>query len=312
MRLRHRLIPYIYSMAWRNYTTSLPLVTPVYYSHPEHEEAYQTPQQYWFGSELLAAPFTAPASRETGLSRQVVWLPPGAWFDFLSGERFTGGVWQPIYGSLDDIPLFAPAGAILPLAPETGWGGVDNPTALQIHIFAGADHSFELVEDDGHSQRYLDGHYAVTSFEQAWHENELVFSIFPARGDQNVLPAQRDYGLLVHGIANPDAIQLLRNDTSLPASFHYDPLGETLTLAPIRLQPGDALRLTISRSSASLLGGRDRRREKLRKYLAAFQLESWTKQKIEVDWVDILLAGKSLRSYTALSDAQRSVLESLI
>jgi hypothetical protein len=61
-----------------------------------------------------------------------------------------------------------------------------------------------------------------------------------------------------------------------------------------------------------LLGGRDRRREKLRKYLAAFQLESWTKQKIEVDWVDILLAGKSLRSYTALSDAQRSVLESLI
>ena len=56
MQLRHALIPYIYTMAWRNTTVGIPLVTPLYYSHPEVDDAYACPQEYWFGSELIAAP----------------------------------------------------------------------------------------------------------------------------------------------------------------------------------------------------------------------------------------------------------------
>ena len=70
MQLRHALIPYLYSMAWRNHAEGIPLVTPLYYSNPEDDDAYACPQAYWFGSELIAAPFTAPAESDLGLSRQ--------------------------------------------------------------------------------------------------------------------------------------------------------------------------------------------------------------------------------------------------
>jgi alpha-glucosidase (family GH31 glycosyl hydrolase) len=312
MRLRHALIPYIYSMAWRNYTTSMPLVTPMYYSHPEYDESYQAPQQYWFGSELLAAPFTTPASVETGLNRQLVWLPPGSWFDFFSGELLAGGRWQAVYGLLDDIPLFAPAGAIVPMAPETGWGGIENPSVLQVQVFAGASRRFDLVEDDGHTSRYLEGCYAMTAFEQIWRENELLFTIAPARGDLSVLPAEREYCLSVRGVVNPQSVQIVLNGDARTHGFHYDPHSETLSIEPFTVRTTDDLRLTVSVQAGSLLSGRDRRQEKLRKYLRAFHLDSWVKNKIDSDWGDIQRGTKSLRSYHALSDAQFSVLASLL
>ena len=123
MRLRHALIPYIYTMSWRNYQTGLPLITPVYYTDPnENTFTFAAYNTYGFGSELLAAPFTKPAHPETGLSRQTVWLPQGEWYDFFSGERLQGGGWHTLYGVLADIPVFAKAGAIVPLAPEGGLG----------------------------------------------------------------------------------------------------------------------------------------------------------------------------------------------
>ncbi len=132
MQLRHMLIPYIYSMAWQTTQTNIPLVTPLYYWHPEREEAYRCRNQYFFGSELMLAPFVTPQHPETRLSRHTVWLPPGDWFDFNSGEYFRGDRTLTVYGTLDDIPVFAHAGSIVPLGPRVGWGGVDDAP--------GADH----------------------------------------------------------------------------------------------------------------------------------------------------------------------------
>ena len=125
----------------------------MFYSHPEQEAAYTCGQQYWFGSELIAAPFTAPADADTRLSRQTVWLPEGDWFDFFTGERLTGGGWRTVYGGLDDMPIFAKAGAIVPLASEVGWGGVENPDALRLRGLPRRGQSLRVVRrrrrDDG-------------------------------------------------------------------------------------------------------------------------------------------------------------------
>ncbi len=149
LQLRHAFIPYLYTMAYRAHRDSLPLVQPMYYDYPENEAAYHCPHQYLFGSELIAAPFVSPADPDTGLSRQVIWLPEGDWVHFFTGEHFAGDRWHAIYGRLADIPLFAKAGAIVPLGPRVGWGGIDNPSELHVHVFAGADHTFTLYEDDG-------------------------------------------------------------------------------------------------------------------------------------------------------------------
>jgi alpha-glucosidase (family GH31 glycosyl hydrolase) len=312
MRLRHSLIPYIYSMAWRHHTTSLPLVTPMYYSHPENPAAYEAPQQYWFGSELVAAPFTAPAHPETGLARQAVWFPPGEWFDFFNGEHLTGDCWRTIYGNLGDIPVYARAGAILPLAPEAGWGGVDNPEELDVLVFPGAENRIELVEDDGLTTGYRRGAYAVTTFIQEWQAEMMSFTIAPARGDLSAIPAKRSYRLLLRGFISPQRLHASINDQEISLAYTYDLPTETLRFSPLTLEPVDEFKLVMQMPASLANERRGRTQEKLSKYLHAFRLNTWIKQMIETEWPEIVAGRKSLRAFSELSDAQFAVLIELI
>ncbi len=77
--LRYRFLPYIYSMAWNIHQNGSSLVTPVYHYYPLPEESYHCPKQYFFGTELLVAPFLCPMDPSVHLSRSVVWFPEGKW-----------------------------------------------------------------------------------------------------------------------------------------------------------------------------------------------------------------------------------------
>jgi hypothetical protein len=309
MRLRHALIPYIYTMSWRNYQTGLSLVTPVYYADPnENSFTFAAYNTYWFGSELLAAPFTKPALKETGLSRQTVWLPEGDWYDFLSGERLSGNGWRTVYGTLDDIPIFAKAGAIVPMGPEVGWGGIENPETLKILIFPGADNVFELFEDDGETVGYIQGEYALTKLTQTWEDGNLTFTISPSTGATKLIPEKRSYMLNFRGVAEPEAVTINRNDTLLNLEFTYHADTETLELASIFLEPCDELVVTLT---GELQVTRSRSLEKLEKFLYLFPIDTWEKGAILKDWPRIVAGELPLQRYRHLTDAQIQVLESL-
>jgi alpha-glucosidase (family GH31 glycosyl hydrolase) len=310
LRLRHALIPYIYTMSWRNYQTGLPLITPIYYTDPNQDTfsfaAYNT---YWFGSELLAAPFTKPANLETKLSRQTVWLPGGTWFDFFTGECLQGGGWHSVYGTLEDIPVFAKAGAIVPLGSEIGWGGIENPDILRLFVFPGANNAFELYEDDGETTGYQQGLYALTKFTQTWNEGSLSLTISPVVGEMDLVPGVRDYQLHFRGVAAPDSISISHNDSALEMASKYDSASETLELGPIRLEPCDELIVTLE---GDLLATRERDLEKVEKYLNQFRIDTWEKAAILQDWPRIRAREFSLQRYRDLKDAHIQVLESLI
>jgi len=311
MRLRHTLIPYIYTMAWRNYNTMLPLVTPLYYTNPDEDDLYTFAAYttYWFGSALIAAPFTKPAHPETGLSRQNIWLPEGDWFNFFTGERLQGKGWRAIYGVLDDVPVFAKPGAIIPLGPEVGWGGVENPESLRLMIFPGADNVFELFEDDGETTGYKRGQYALTKMVQAWEGNVLTLTINPATGATGFIPEKRNYTLNFRGITTPTEISITRNDLSLKPESSYDVETETLELSSISLEPCDELVVTLK---GDLLATRDRRSEQLVKYLSQFKMETWEKSAVASDWPQITAGQRLLQRYRHLTEAQIQVLESLL
>jgi len=88
--LRSELFPYIYSSVWESCTESVPLTRPMYIEYPAKEEAYRNPQQYFFGDNLLVAPITSPGEGTNEVAHQTVWWPPGDWYDWFTGERFTG------------------------------------------------------------------------------------------------------------------------------------------------------------------------------------------------------------------------------
>jgi len=230
MQLRHALIAYIYSMSWRAHQTGLSVVTPMYYGNMDSSEAFEAKDQYFFGSELLAAPVIKPVNARTGLATQKIWFPPGSWLNFFNGEQVSGGMWRTVKATLKDIPVYAKAGAVVPRAPKVGWGGIENPKELDLYIFPGADNVFELYEDDGETTDYQRGKYAITLFTL----KKNKFTIHASSGDTSLIPAQRTYRIHLRGVDETAS-------ASLPGK--YDSSTRTLSLDAITLKPTDSLQV---------------------------------------------------------------------
>jgi alpha-glucosidase (family GH31 glycosyl hydrolase) len=229
MQLRHAFIPYLYTMAWRAHQTGLAPVLPIYYGDVS-PAAFSCPDEYFFGSELIAAPITSPAGPVTGRAKKRVWLPAGTWYNFFTGQPFSGGRWHTVRAALEDIPVFAKAGAIVPLAPKVGWGGVENPAELDFYIFPGASNRFELYEDNGETTGYQRGEYALTPFSIEQTGETLTFTIHTVRGDVTQVPAERVYRIHLRGVGEK---------TSGPDGAMYDSSTRTLTLSRVTLKPDE-------------------------------------------------------------------------
>ena len=317
MQLRHQFVPYLYTLAWRNHTADLPPIFPMYYSYPQAEDAYQCPAQYFFGADLIAAPYVSPLNPETKLSKQAVWLPgaeqkePG-WYNFFTGEYYQGGGWETLHGSLDDMLLFARSGAIIPLAAPRSWGGIDNPEKMEIHIFTGADGTFELFEDDGATNEYLAGNYHLTRFEQVWQKNQLTLKVSGTQSGglpHGYIPEQRVFDLYFTGVGVPDQITATLNQQSLAIQTRYHAETETLVIENVKIVPIDRLEVRLQTSIDSLQSHRDRRPEKVRRCLRAFRLDNNTKAAIDASLPQLLINPLRMKRYAgALTDAQMAVI----
>ena len=297
MQLRHALIPYLYTAAWQNYDRGILPIRPVYHLYPEQPDAYLCPSEYAFGSELIAAPFTTPRDASTGFSRQTLWLPEGDWFDFSSGEHYTGGGWMSYYGGLKDIPVLAKAGAIVPLGPLTGWDNVDLPVELTLKIFPGADNVFDLYEDDGLTSAYQQGDFSLTHLVQEWREDELTFTITPPTADFDFLPAHRTYQLIFQAVNTPEKLTLLCNGEPFEHPYAYDAQTHTLTVSDLSLEPGSNLTVHLENKSG-VMSQTDWRMARLERFLKVFKMNTYAKQRLEKQLADFLLNPTLLLGYT--------------
>jgi len=253
MRLRRRLLPYLYSMNRRASQKGVPLVRPMYWRYPEREESYHCPQQYLFGSELMAAPFTTPVDSDTRASRQVIWLPEGLWYDFFDGTCYEGNRFQPFYGELDAMPLFAPAGAIVPLDVEKGQISVPHSQTMEARIFAGADNRFDLYEDDGISTRYIRGEHFTTTLTQRFEERTLHIAIEGQQARRDFMPQKRRWILTVCGVIHECDVNISAGGTSCDGETSYDARSHRLTISLPPVSPTQPLSVEIMTQQASLL-----------------------------------------------------------
>ncbi|KAK4097662.1 glycoside hydrolase family 31 protein [Parathielavia hyrcaniae] len=151
--LRHRLIPFLYTMNIRASYEHEPLVQPMYWNHPDAHEAYTVPTQYYFGPDLLVAPITSPDSAATLMGGARAWLPPGRgrYVDLLHPRLVydsDGGRYMRLHRPLARMPLLAPEGTILPLDGSARLAnGSPRPTEITILLVVGRNAQFELVEE---------------------------------------------------------------------------------------------------------------------------------------------------------------------
>ena len=195
LRLRHRMIPFLYSAAYYTHTEARQLIEPMYYDYPEYREAYRYRSQHMFGGQLLVAPVTSP-SGAMGLAKKRVWLPPGDWTDIFTGQRYEGGRILDLYRWLDDIPVLAKEGSIFVLSGETQGHSLDNPRLLEADIFNG-NGSFTLYEDTGNKTAFT---YFRTEGEKGVQRVTLCFT-----GEYGVVPEDRTILLRFRNIDDENA-----------------------------------------------------------------------------------------------------------
>ena len=224
LRERHRMMPYLYTMNYRSYQEDLPLVEPMYYEYPEAPEAYAVKNQYFFGDQLMVAVVTTPRVKGLNVAKTAVWLPDGVWYDIYTGLRYEGGRMVDMYRTLDSIPVLAKAGGILVMTDEIrGTEAEKNPESLNIRVFPGADGSFRLYEDDNETCAYENGACVFTEMDYK-EKDQGVFTIHPAQGKTELIPAKRAYTVEFCNFAKTgtDTVKVLVNGAETEAAVKYE------------------------------------------------------------------------------------------
>lgn len=220
LKLRHEMIPYLYTMNYHASHDGQPLIRPMYYLEPEQPEAYEVPNEYYFGTELVVCPITEPTDKAAGTACVKAWIPEGKWYDIFSGLKYDGGRMLELYRSLEDIPVLAKEGAIIPLTDLTEYtNSVENPKELAVKIVPGKKNAFILMEDTGDTCEDKEENWAQTKLE--WiKENEFI--IHPANGNLDVIPKCRTWKMEFYGIADVDNLEVTVGGKAIETERIYD------------------------------------------------------------------------------------------
>ncbi|MBQ7039476.1 MAG: DUF5110 domain-containing protein, partial [Clostridia bacterium] len=247
LRLRHKLIPYIYTSNHLTHTKGIPLMKPMYYDYPHNVDAYEAKNEYMFGSELIVAPITEKTSEKTNTATAYVWLPEGRYTDIFNGRIYNGGKVVPMSRDMSSIPVLAKAGAIIPLADDYESNNWKNPEKLELLIYRG-NGSYSLYEDDGETNAYKDGCFAETTYTVAETDGNIVFNISAVQGDTTVVPQKRTYKLSFKDVVDASEIKVTAN--SKEKKFVSTVENGTLTVIVDGIKPKDKLEVVLENVSA--------------------------------------------------------------
>lgn len=177
LKLRYRLLPYIYSEAWQVTKNGSTIMRPMVMDFNGDADAIDQPFEYMFGKSFLVAPIT-----EGGTTQRDVYLPKSTdWYDFWTGKLIKGGQTVNTDAPLNKIPLFIKAGSIVPMGAIMQYADEKPADNLEIRIYTGADAQFELYEDEGDNYNYEQGKYTTILFK--WDQKQQVLTIGDKKGD---------------------------------------------------------------------------------------------------------------------------------
>lgn len=163
LRLRHKLIPYLYTANYNSHKNGVAICEPLYYTYKE-KEAYNHKNEYIFGGKLLCVPITKQTNRVTKTAEANVWLPEKVRYtDVFTGASYMGGKSIKMYRDLESFPCLAKEGTIIPMYKNGESNSLSNEQPLEVLIYRGTG-SFRLYDDDGETKNYENGEYAVSEF----------------------------------------------------------------------------------------------------------------------------------------------------
>lgn len=247
MRLRHKLVPYIFTMMYKNHEDGIPMVRPLYHKYPNSfDGALIRKNEYFFGENMIVSPITRKSEPESRLSYATTWLPDGIFIDLFSNRIYRGGKTFRAYRGLEGEPVFVKAGSVIPMCGDVSKNGVDNPECLELHIFAGESGSFTMVEDNG----FIDERRCVVRTKYDFDFKEYSTLKFTAPDSNQTIPERRSYRLFFRAFEKPSSVSLRINEKNIPVNFSYDSLRREIELEPFFVNDGDCVLVTVKTSGA--------------------------------------------------------------
>ena len=268
LRLRHRLIPYLYTANYRTQIEGEPICMPMYYRY-NCKYAYKVKNQYVFGGQMLVSPITRPLDKRLNLAFADVWLPEGRWTDIFNGRVYNGGQFVRMYRDLDSIPVLAPAGAIIPMYENDSTNDLSLDQPLEIHIWRG-NGSYELYEDDGESTEYKNGKFAITLFELEESDGTIRLTVTPPKDSHGLLPKQRSFRVKFRDVDAEDICLTVSNE---PVTL------EITDIKPRRTESKEELKSAVL---TRVQGSNDKKNVRFKKKLPKFVKDALS----EIDALD--------------------------
>ncbi len=189
LRLRYKLIPYLYTESYIYSKSGSPIIQPLYYKYPKIYDEPLYRNQYFFGSEMLVCPIVKKKNLVMDRVVQRMFIPEGIWYELESGKKYVGNKYYMSFYKDEDYPVFCREGSIIPLSMEMS---TDLPTNIEVLVFPGANGSYLLYEDDGISNNYKNGSCGLTEFNFKYILNHYELKI-QSKGNPGLLPAFRNY-----------------------------------------------------------------------------------------------------------------------
>ena len=279
MRLRHRLLPYLYTMNYRTSTDGRAICEPMYYEYPDCPEAYKCKNEYHFGSELIVAPITKPRNKKTFLAGTNAWIPEGRYTDIFNNRIYHGPMSIKLFRDESTIPVLAKEGAIIPLGINGRDNSWENPTDTEILIYRG-NNRFSMYEDDGETMEYQNGRLAFTDFEVSENGNRVEFAVKPVRGDKSVVPQSRNYTFSFRDIVGAE-VSVRVNGTEKECDISAKDGFVCVEISEI--SPEDSVKVILS--SVAALENTERR-EALIELISKYQLSNSMKPRMFGAYVD--------------------------
>jgi alpha-D-xyloside xylohydrolase len=204
VRLRYRLLPYIYSLAGMITHQGYTMMRALAFDFARDSQACGVTDQYLFGPSLMVCPVTMPMYYDSGSTElqgipktRAVYLPAGCdWYDWWSGQKYSGGQTITADAPLDKMPIYARAGSVIPLGPDVQHSAENQDAPLDILVIPGRDATFLLYDDAGDGYGYEAGDYSFTRI--TWNDREQMLVLEPAGG---MRPIAREFRVLLPGQA---------------------------------------------------------------------------------------------------------------
>ncbi|MBO4338147.1 MAG: DUF5110 domain-containing protein, partial [Lachnospiraceae bacterium] len=204
IKLRYRLMPYIYSLAGAVRFDSGTIMRSLLFDFPDDKMAAGISDEFMFGRNLLVCPVTEPMyyeAKNMEIDREKVWkcyLPEGfVWYDIWDNKKYEGGQMVTVDAPIDRIPVFAKGGSIIPLRQKLTYAMEDNDDPMELHVFTGNDGEFLFYDDAGDDYAYEDGEFERIRL--SWSDRDRILTLGEREGSFEGMRAARKLKIYVDG-----------------------------------------------------------------------------------------------------------------